>query len=222
MKLKEYWAPWADQFLNASAHIVICGRAGWEWDEREDEDTGQQVLTKTGIKMKVEGEFGFEPDVIFELARDQVEDGRAFKLMNLCRVFKDRYDIRNGQEKQNPDGAWFKPWLDAVAEEETTTVDTTTATKLDVDESGDLQAHRERKERTILCEEIQGSIVKAYPGQSAVEKRAKAEIVEKCFGTTSWTAVESMGAGRLREGLAKLREITKNITPAPVKAGKEE
>jgi hypothetical protein len=75
-----------------------------------------------------------------------------------------------------------------------------------VDEEGSDAWARERKTRTILSEEIQGELVAAYPGQTAAEKKAKADLLATLFGTRSWTAVENMDSERLRAGLAALRE----------------
>jgi hypothetical protein len=64
----------------------------------------------------------------------------------------------------------------------------------------------ERTTRTSLAKEIQGELVAAYPGQSAGEKRAKADLIAALFGTRSWTVVEHLDSARLRAGLAALRE----------------
>jgi hypothetical protein len=43
--------------------VIICGRAGYEYDYFED-DEGKKQLEKTGIKMKAETEMGFEPSLL--------------------------------------------------------------------------------------------------------------------------------------------------------------
>ena len=51
-------------YLNSPLHIVLCGRAGFDWDFNETEgDDGsiKKELVKTGVKMRVESQFGFEP-----------------------------------------------------------------------------------------------------------------------------------------------------------------
>ena len=40
---------------------MIAGRAGYDYDYEQREDGTGKDLVKTGIKMKTEGEFGFEP-----------------------------------------------------------------------------------------------------------------------------------------------------------------
>lgn len=210
--IKERWAPWPDFYLNSRLHIIICGRAGYDWDFEEVEDstgTVRKELRKTGIKMKVESEFGFEPSLLVEMERVQVpvpnHDGH-FTIMHRATVLGDRFDAMDGATCDNPTGAWFLPHLSRLVPGAVNAVDTELKTDMGVDESGEALMHRERRERTKLIEEIQGELVAAYPGQSAPEKRKKVEILDACFGTKSWTAVEGFPAGRLAEGLLAVRK----------------
>ncbi|HSS96310.1 MAG TPA: hypothetical protein VLK33_04740, partial [Terriglobales bacterium] len=90
------------------------------------------------------------------------------------------------------------------------------ANPLAVSEEGDIEWTKEKKSRTILCEEIQGCIIEKYPGQSAEDKKSKAGVMAQYFGTRSWTAIESMNSYQLREGLEKLRQgLGLSDTPPP-------
>lgn len=65
--LKGTWnEQWASLYVNSKIHLIANGRAGFEWDFEEDSD-GQTQLVKTGLKMKSEGEFGFEPSLLVEM-----------------------------------------------------------------------------------------------------------------------------------------------------------
>jgi len=213
--IKEYWSTWADWYLNSQLHIIICGRAGFEWDFEEHESADGQVhkeLVKTGIKMKVEGEFGFEPSLLVEMERVQIPDaGGKFSIVHRARVLGDRFGILDGKEQENPDGAWFGPHLDLLTPGAANVVETEAKSDLGVDETGDAAWQRERKDRTILAEEIQGEIVKAYPGQSKEEKQAKVLLIERCFGTKSWAKVEGMNAAQLKEGLEAVRKALAEV-----------
>lgn len=223
--IKERWGDWTDFYLNSKLHIAICGRAGFEWDFQDSENadgTTRKELVKTGVKMKVESEFGFEPSLLVEMERLQVPDSTQptrFKIVHRATVLGDRFDVMDGKTIDNPTGEWFAPHLDMLTPGASNVVDVTPKTDMGVDEAGDAQFQRERRDRTKLCEEIQGEIVKAYPGQSAVEKRAKMELLEKCCGTKSWTAVEGFGIERLRGALADIRLYLQTVAVA---AGKEE
>jgi len=74
----------------------------------------------------------------------------------------------------------------------------------DADESG---WDAEKRNRQILSEEIQGLLVEKWPGQTAVEKKAKSDALLAVFGTHSWTKIsEATKSDDLRFGLHNLRE----------------
>ena len=59
--------------------------------------------------------------------------------------------------------------------------------------------------RVGLQENIQGTLISVFPGQTAVEKRAKGELLKAAFGTYSWSDVEGMSSETLENGLAHIR-----------------
>lgn len=222
--VKKRWAEWTDLYLNSPMHIAICGRAGYEYDFEKDEESGKKELVKTGIKMKTEGEFGFEPSLLIEMAVDQIPDGDRpgkFLQVRTATVLKDRFATIDGavftfqgnKKDGKPDrkadleavGKAFHPHLALLNPGAHSSV-STEVTPMQVDASGGDDFARELKTRTILCEEAQGLIVSVYPGQSAAEKKQKTDLIEQCFGTRSWTAVESMDSGKLRLAVDTLRK----------------
>lgn len=206
--VKAKWAPWTDFYLNSPLHIIICGRAGYEYDfEERDDDSGKKDLIKTGVKMKTEGEFGFEPSLLVLMSREQdMESGG--RIVHRATVIGDRYAVIDGAQADNPGFDFFLPHIKCLSPGAHAPVDTSTKTEMDVDDNGDSQFLRERRDRVILCEEIQGELVRAWPGQTASEKKAKTEAIEAAFGTRSWTRVETFDAYTLRDGLEKIRAIT--------------
>ena len=226
--IKDRWAAWTDLYLNSRLHIIICGRAGYEWDFEEHEDAAgntRKELVKTGVKMKVESEFGFEPSLLIEMERMQVpaaDSADKFRFVHRARVLGDRFNAMDGAVQDNPTAAWFSPHLDRLTAGVSNVVDVEAKTPMGVDEAGDAEWQREKRQRVILCERIQGAIVQVYPGQSAAEKKAKVSVLGKCFGTTSWTEVENMNAGKLAAGLEVLETELKKAPALPVKAEKKE
>ncbi len=219
--IKERWNVWTTIFLNAPLHIIICGRAGFEWDFVEREGTTGEVhkeLVKTGTKMKTEGEFGFEPSLLVEMERVQVPENGKFHIVHRATVLGDRFDAMDGATCDNPTGEWFLPHLRMLTPGGANVVDTELKTDMGVNESGEAQFQRERRNRTKLLEEIQGEIVKLYPGQTAAEKRAKVVILEQCFGTKSWTRIEGMSADDLRVGLGLVADWAQKRTSEEVQA----
>lgn len=225
--LKGIWnARWADTYLNTPLHILIAGRAGYEYDMQENEETHRKELVKTGVKMKTEGEFGFEPSLLVEMEREQIPSHDApsgFHIRRRATVIGDRFGVIDGQttlfgpekygQEMSIDAmleavfAFFKPHIALLRPDGVhTTIDTTSETDTGADENGDTDWARERKTRVILCEEIAGALVKhGLDGQSRDEKSRRLEILETLFGTRSWTAIESMSSERLRTGLKALR-----------------
>lgn len=223
--VKKRWSEWTDLYLNSPMHIIICGRAGYEYDFTTDEESGKKELVKTGIKMKTEGEFGFEPSLLVEMAVDQIPDSKnpgKFQQVRTATVLKDRFATIDGsvftfqgnKKDGKPDRAAdldavakaFHPHLVLLKPGAHSAVPTDVK-PMEVDETGGDDFAREKKTRTILCEEAQGLIVSLYPGQTAAEKKAKVEIIEQCFGTRSWTAVESMDSEKLKVALTALRQF---------------
>jgi hypothetical protein len=233
--VKAIWAGWTDFYLNSKLHIIVCGRAGFIWDFEKDEETGKKDLIKTGIKMKGESEMGYEPSLLWEMERQQIANVHGgFRMSRQAIVLKDRFGVIDGHvgtfDQRDTDAAlrqtfdFFRPHLDLLTPGAHSPVNTEKQTNMGMDDSGDDQWAKERKTRVILCEEIQGEIVAVFPGQSAAEKKMKADILQEIFHTRSWTAVEGMDSVRLREGLEKIREKTRKAQPAavaPREAGQE-
>src|SRR6266496_4067430 len=226
---------WARLYLNSKLHIIICGRGGYEWDMARNEETGRNELVKTGTKMKTEGEFGFEPSLSVEMEQVQnlrentVQSLRSHKpkpsvsVVSAATIKKDRFGVIHGactnfttfpasdkkklEKELKAVEQFFGPHLDLLVADAHAPIDMNHKTQFGVDESGDAAWYREKRDRKILCEEIQGEIVRLYPGQTAAEKKAKADLVDECFKTRSWTRVEEvMPLTALRTGLSIIRE----------------
>lgn len=200
--IKRRWEEWTDFYLNSPLHIIICGRAGYEYDFDVNEETGKKELIKTGTKMKTESEFGFEPSLLIEMERIVCEDKRTIRR---ARILGDRFGLIDGKACDNPNFEFFKPHVERLIPKAHSPIDTAIKSDAGIDDDG----NDDRKLRTILLEEIQGELVKRFPGQTVKEKSAKAEIIGKVFATQSWTAVECMSAEKLRTGLALVREMIK-------------
>lgn len=212
--VKGQWQKWPDFYLNSALHIIICGRAGFEY-EMETNDEGRKELIKTGVKMRVETEFGFEPSLLVEMEREQEQDANGtWHLKRRATVIKDRFGVVDGKTMMNPDFNFFLPHVKLLTPGASAPVDTSIKTDTGADDVGDDAWQRERRQRAILSEEIQGELVAAIPGQSAEEKKRKAELLYTVFATRSWTAIENMPSEKLRDGLEQIRAILRPESPA--------
>ena len=77
--LKKEWGRFTDLFVNSKCHIVLCGRAGFEYDFFERDD-GKKELLKTGVKMKAETETGYEPSLLVLMSKHRnIETGEVWR-----------------------------------------------------------------------------------------------------------------------------------------------
>jgi hypothetical protein len=128
--IKGDWQVYTDLFVNSTLDIIVCGRAGYEWDFDFNED-GSKDLVKTGTKMKVESEFGFEPSLVIEMERvpknqealDMIKDRKkkqGFKpkigsgWIHRAHILKDRTDTLNGKEFDYPSFDDFLPHFESL------------------------------------------------------------------------------------------------------------
>lgn len=218
--IKAQWAKWTDFYLTSPLHIIICGRAGFEYDFETDE-RGKKQLIKTGTKMKTESEFGFEPSLLIEMEVEQEKTTDGERQIRTAFIRKDRFNVMDGElgrfaGEQDPEKAlaavakFFGPHIERLTPETHTPMNTT-ATPMRVDAAGADEWARERDRRTILTEEIQGLLTSHVPGMGAEDKKRKADLLQKHFGTRSWTAVESTHSDKLRVGLAALKQELETV-----------
>lgn len=215
MAIKTQWAPWPDEFLNSPIHIIICGREGNEWGHEEDEESGKRQLVAVGKKMKVEGEFGYEASLMVSMHAEQVAaatirkrnkttEKRPSTIINVATVLKDRYDVMNGQMIEMPTGDDFMPFIQRLNPALHREVDTQNHSVDSMPES-DGGYLREKTDRQILVEKIQGEIQGLHPAQTTDDKKGRQALMQKFFGTISWTEIEKrLHMPKLAEGYAQL------------------
>lgn len=194
-EIKGEWQEYTDLFVNSNLHIIVCGRAGYEWDFNEDEE-GHKELIKTATKMKVETEFGFEPSLMIEMERltpekDKGESVRVgSKWIHRAHILKDRADKINGAHFDYPVFENFVPHFDALnigGKHLGCDTDRTSDDLFNSDGNGGWKEKQIR--RGVALDQVKESLVLIWPGQSAVEKKAKIKMLELCFGTISWTEI---------------------------------
>ena len=197
--LKSEWAKFTDAYVNSACHIIMCGRAGYEYDNEVNERTQKREIFKSGIKMKAETETGFEPSLLVLMER--AIDLQTNVVTRTGYVLKDRFSVIDGKSFDNPTFEDFKPHIERLTLGGTQLgVDTTRNSEHLIREDGMTQWKHERTQKEICLDEIQEELVKSYPGQSHADKKAKADLLEAVFGTRSWTAVENMPLDDLRLG----------------------
>lgn len=210
IKAPDMWGGWTDLLLNSPLHIIVCGRLGYEY-EYEENAAGKKELVKTGVKMKAEGEFGYEPSLVVEMSAEQVmKNGEVERIVHTALVLKDRtmdpaLNIA-GKECENPTFEFFAPHVRGLNPSAHVPIDTSRTTEVRIDEEGSGEWAREKRGREIACEEIAAALAMAdMAGTSADATKRRTALLVEVFGTASKTAMENTKADVLREGLAKLR-----------------
>lgn len=213
--LKTEWGKFTDSYINSSAHILLCGRAGYEYDFFEDAD-GKKQLEKTGVKMKAEAEMGYEPSLLVLMERTM--DMETKKVHREAHVIKERFGVIDGKTFKNPTFANFLPHIELLNLGGTQLGVDTTRTSEGMIEGGHDSWPHEKRQREIYCEEIEGLLVHHFPSQSAEHKKAKIGMIEKVFGTRSWTAVQNLKSERLKEGFEQMKAMLEVPTNGAVEA----
>jgi len=209
--LKDEWQQFSDVYLNSKIHIIMCGRAGYEYDMEKNEETGRNELLKVGTRMKTESELGYEPSLLLEMVRlnkSEVSgklDDKGW--INRCIVLKDRSNTINGEEFDYPTYESFKPYIEHLnLGGEHIGVDVTRNSQ-DLFENPDYSYHERKKQAAILLEELQQELtLLGYAGTSADAQKRRTELLIKVFGTSSKTAIENMDLAKLKAGVSEIKE----------------
>lgn len=198
--LKTEWGKFTDRYVNSRAHIVMCGRAGYEFDFFKDE-SGKKQLEKTGVKMRAETETGYEPSLL--VLMEQKMSMATKQVVREGIVIKERFGVIDGKTFYNPTFDDFLPHIELLnLGGQQLGIDTSRTSEDMIPES-----EERYREKTILLEEFKAEMVLRWPGQSEAAKAAKSEALHKIFNTRSWTKVETMQVDTIREGLGTLRTL---------------
>lgn len=204
--IKPTWkGEFSDPFVNDPYHIIMCGRAGYEYENKINEETGRREIYKSGVKMKVEGETAYEPDMLVLMNRFEEVIGKDKKVWREATVLKDRSTILDGKTFQNPTFEEFSPAIDAMLEnplprEAQITPEGDAALLFRTEE----EKYEWRKERDRWLEELEGLLIRIAPSATGRDKQLKLDLLDKVFGTTSTTAIGELKPEQIAEGYKKV------------------
>ncbi len=202
--VKAEWAQFTDAYVNSQLHIIMCGRAGYEYDYFENDD-GKKELEKTGIKMKAETELGFEPSLLVLMERDMDMDTKT--VYRTAKIMKDRSDTIDGKEFKNPTFESFLPHVMSLNLGGVHVgVDITRTSDDLIGVDGKTDYEREMKEKAIVLDEIESALISIYPGQTKEEKKAKLDLLDKHFYSKSWERIKTMALVDLKKGYQALND----------------
>ena len=206
---------WSDgftlPFVNSPIHILFTGRQGYTYDYEEID--GRKTLVKTGIKMKVETETAFEPDLVLHMERFEqlLKGSKKKKVWRECTVIGSRFHPIDGKVFTNPTYKNFEPMVKFLLKDivEKRQLDSVPNAVLFGQEENNSQ---ERKDRRIQLERNQNYLDKIAPGTSGAAKALKLRLLERAYvGETSETAIGAMTIGQLEAANETLHEYGDRI-----------
>jgi hypothetical protein len=210
--IKGQWAEFTDLFLNSKVHIIMLGRAGYEYDQEADHE-GKKQLVKVGTKMKVESEMGFEPSLIIEM--ESFENPQSGKIDNIAYVLKDRADLMNGHKIVNPKFESFRPIIEFLnLGGEHHGVDTKRNSEAAFKDP-DYSWEEQKRKRAIALEELHEALVLlGLDGRSTEAVIGKTKLLKDVFGSSAKTFIEEkLEFAKLMSGIDELKAKVKALPP---------
>lgn len=217
--LKQEWGKFTDTYVNSSVHIIMCGRAGYEYDFFENEG-GKKELEKTGIKMKAETETGYEPSILVLMEKHlDMDTKKAYRTAN---ILKDRADLIDGKVFRNPTFDDFMPHIDFLnLGGKQLGVDTSRNSESMISTNGKSQWQIERQESEVTLDEIQALLTKHYPSTTKEDRQNKVKLLETHFKSRSWKRIETFKLKELQDGYESLHIALEGSSPYPPKENAE-
>lgn len=200
---------WKDKFstpfVQANVHIIFTGRAGYEYSDEKNEETGKREIFKSGIKMKAENETAFEPDilVLMEKKMDILTDKKL--ITREATILKDRTSLIDGKTFSNPS---FNDFYPAIAQLLDGVIKEYSGKEIpDTFDDWESRFSRINREKDTTIAEIEGAFNLMKLGTSKEEKGLKAAILNKVFGVLSIDKLSSLRLEQITTGLEIVKEF---------------
>jgi len=216
--LKPQWWKFSDRVVRSKLHLIVLGRAGYEYETSTDEETGKKESYRSGTKMKAEGDFSFEPSLNLEFVKFRPTEKVMVKdygvgeyiankkiglhdWVRVCTVHKDRWNEMDGKNIVKP------TYKDFEAHIENYNFGGEHKPLEQIEDSKDLfknedDGRLEKTRREILLEKIQAEIIYICgAGTAGKVKEEKIKLFDNVFGTTSWTEVCGFETDQLERSL---------------------
>ena len=233
--IKAAWQEFNDIFLNSRLHCFVAGRLQDVYEMKEVRQ-GKYEIVAVDDRLKAEKYFGYEPSLLFRMQavkdpevtaklaeakgakeRQALADElrRKTSYVHVAEVLKDRSDLLNGKSFVNPGFEDFLPHFEFLG------INSHPGTHIGVDTSrdsgelfpdGEARAAELKRRRDEALGEIKGTLISFWPGQSAAEKKLKADAIHRLFGVRGWEKVESYDLLKLEEAITP----PDDRTPSPL------
>lgn len=205
--LKEEWSAFPTLYLNSPIHIIMAGRAGYDWgEENDDEEEGKKKLVKTGTKMKAEGDLGYEPTLLIEMEHVHEDASIGSTFINRAFVIKDKFDVLKGASFDMPTFENFAPHINMLAIGGVPpTIDTETSSESMM--TSHQGVAKRLRERDILVEELWERMPLHFNNRTDAGKSEGAKFLQEAFSMLSKTGIEGLSNEVIQNGLNKLNAL---------------
>lgn len=205
--IKPQWKKeFSNKYVQSNVHIIFTGRAGYEYTDEKNEETGKREIFKSGIKMKAENETAFEPDLLVLMEKEMNLLEREKSIFRIATIIKDRTATIDGKQFKNPSYESFAPaidrLLDGVAKR------SESAAIVDKFEDSEQKRMNDRKERERLVAEIEGLFNLMALGTSAKDKQFKAWILKTLWQITSIDMMDKKRVDEIKTGVLILNSFS--------------
>lgn len=199
--IKPTWkTEFSDPFVRDPYHVIMTGRAGYEYESEVNEETHKREIFKSGVKMKVEGETAYEPDLLVMMERYENILGEKKEVWREATVLKDRSTTIDGKTFKNPSYADFSSTIEVMLANPTDNVEVQPEGNAALLFKTEDEKWEWRRNHDKALEELEAFLVSVAPGQSSNEKKFKVDILYQTFGTASWTAIKELKTEDIVEG----------------------
>ncbi len=209
--IKPTWKrEYSDRLVMGRYHILFTGREGYTYDYQTDEN-GKRELVKTGVKMKVEGDTAYEPDLLFRMERFEKVLGDKKEIWREATVIKDRANLIDGKTFKNPTFEDFMPVVAFLLSDVVAPTDTVSHSDHDLI-GGEEDNRKERTDIKIQLERNNALLDKVATGTGKAEKAMKLALMDQGYmGETSELAVSRMNLAQLEHAHEALSPLVEAI-----------
>lgn len=204
--IKPRWKQqFSDVFVMASCHIIFTGRAGFEYENELNEETGKREIFKSGIKMKAETETQFEPDILVLMQKQQRLLGEKKEVWREATIIKDRTTQIDGKTFRNPTFDDFYPAVKQLLDGELKKIHGVELP--DTFRDFENRFSEIAKKRAVLIEDLEGVFQFMGLGTAAKDKQLKAGVLRMVYGVHSMAALEQKPLDEIEKGAVVIREF---------------
>lgn len=205
--IKPRWKQeFSNKFVQSKVHIIFTGRAGYEYSDEKNAETGKREIFKSGIKMKAETETAFEPDILVLMEKQLDLLGERKTVTRGAMVIKDRTNAIDGKTFVNPTFEDFAPAIDILLSG--TYKANTGAAISDTFRDAEANIADVRRAKEKIISEIDGVFELCGFGASVSDKQMKASILKTVFdGVLSTEKLNDVRVEKLADGLSTLKRF---------------